>query len=168
MRGFSVPLVLIVVLVVGGFVLFSFPSSSDHIKGVSTVLQKNIAPGFGISIISKAPAWDLMEYLCVTQAECLVSLSSGKRLSTASGGATELKEVQVNYSNAWEGYSHIKLFVRPSWLVGSNSFRVVTPGDIPGTEVEKIPVGKNFQDVLLVPVAEISETFYKSATFSDR
>ena len=168
MRGFSVPLVIIVALVVGGFALYSFSGPPEHIKGVSTVLQEHTQPGLSVSIISKVLAWDLMEYLCVTQEECLISLSSGKRLSTVSGGATDLREVQVNYSEAWKDYTHMKLFVRPSWLIGSNFFRVVTPGDIPGTEVEKIPVGKGFQDVLLVPLEEISEVFYKSATFSDR
>jgi hypothetical protein len=169
MRGFSVPLVIIVALFVGGFALYSYSATSpEHVKGVATVSEHQTTPGFSVSIISKAPAWDLMEYLCVTQKECMTSLSSGKRLSTVSGGATELKEVQVNYSDGWGKYSHIKLFVRPSWLISNGSFRVVTPGDIPGTEIEKMPVGKGFQDVLLIPLKEISSTFYKSAAFSDR
>lgn len=167
MRGFSVPLVLIAVLLLGGFAFFSFTeNNTKDIKGVST--EGHVGPAVTFSIISKTPAWDLAEYMCVTAEECLTSVGAGTRIGTASGGATELREVTLPYSSDWEGYSYLKVFARPSWIVGAPTFRVVTPGDVPGTLIKKVPSGGEFQDVVLIPLKEFSDTYYKSATFSDR
>lgn len=159
---------LIVVVLIGSFAVFFYVKKNDDIKGVSTSSLEGKSPGISVSVISDAPSWDLMAYLCSSVEACLISLSSGKRLSTVSSGSTELKDVELSYSKDWESYPYLKIFARPSWLLGSTSFRIVTVGDVPDTLAEKIPVGKSFQDVLLVPTIEIAETFYKSATFSDR
>ncbi|MBT6401243.1 hypothetical protein HN803_05435 [candidate division WWE3 bacterium] len=168
MRGFSVPLVLIAVLLVGGLAFFTYSNTkSDDVMGVSTsVVQKG--PGVTFSVISKTPAWDLVEYLCESAEACLTSVGAGTRLGTTSGGATELREVTTLYSPDWNEYSYLKIFARPSWIVGDPAFRVVTPGDVPGTLIEKIPSSGEYQDVVLIPLKEISDTYYKSATFSDR
>lgn len=167
MRGFSVPLVIIVVLLLGGFAFFSFTGyNAKDVKGVATAAHTE--PAVTFSIIAKTPAWDLAEYMCVTAEECLTSVGSGTRIGTASGGATELREITLPYSSDWEKYSYLKVFARPSWIVGAPTFRVVTPGDVPGTLVKKIPSSGEFQDVVLIPLSEFAGTYYKSATFSDR
>ena len=169
MRGFAVPLLLIVVVLLGGAVFYFFSvNSRENIKGVSTSIAEQSVPGVMVSVIADSPAWDLVEYVCVSAEECLASLNAGKRVSTVGGGATELREVKVNYSDGWEGFSYLKLYVRPSGLAGGALFSVVTPGDVPGTALEKISNDGESQDVVLVPLDQVSTRFYKSATFSDR
>ncbi len=161
MRGFAVPLLLIVVVLLGGFAFYFFSTNSrENVKGVSTSIAEQSVPGVTVSVIASSPAWDLVEYVCASAEECLASLGSGKRLSTVSGGATELREIKVSYSDDWKGFSYLKLYVRPSGLGANRSFHVVAAGDVPGTVVK--------DDMVLIPLDQVSVKFYKSATFSDR
>lgn len=172
-QGFSAILLLIILVAFMAVPTYYWYSSSqenyaaENVKGASTVGAVSDKPGFSVSVVSESPTWDLVEYLCTDEEECLSSLTAGRRLGTVSGGETDLHEVVVEYSTEWDDYEYVKYFVRSGWAGESASFKVSDLGDIPESALHEIKDGSVIYDVVLSPVTVVSGAFYTSATFSD-
>jgi hypothetical protein len=173
-KGYSVPLVLIIVLVLFSVPLFYWVTSNDfnasasrNIRGATTSNNVNERPGFSVNITSTSQTWDLVEYLCRTQEECTTSLTSGRRLGTISGGQTDLHQVIVEHTKEWDGYKYIKLYVRSGWYSAEREFNVISAGKIPGSQIYTLSEGSETYEVLVAPIAEVASTFFESAHFSD-
>lgn len=171
-KGFASPilvLLLIIVFLLAGFWFFTNDinvSSSAQIQGVST-LASGARSGLGVSVASESGNWDLYEYLCVTAEECKQALTSGKRWGTVGGGAAALHQVEIEASAEWENYTHLKIFVKPSWQNISSQYKVLGLGDVPGSEVVKLSDGGVAFDAVLIPLENVSSRYFKSVTFSD-
>lgn len=170
-KGFAVPLMLIVVLLIlavpAYYIISSLPTSSSDIRGASSEGNINDRPGFSVSITSTSSTWDLVEYLCGSLDECTTSLTSGRRWGTVSGGQTDLHDVVVEYSDEWSNYEYIKYFVRSGWYAQGKDFNVVSAGNVPNSDVFKVSDGNESYDVVVAPVSVLSNGFYSSAHFSD-
>lgn len=173
-QGFSALLLLILVLAfiaVPAYYWYSNNTKSlgpaSDVQGASAVKNTLASSGFNVSIISNSATWDLVEYLCKTEEECLNSLNSGRRLGTVSGGETDLHEVVVEYSPEWDDYDFIKYFVRSGWYSGGRLFKVRDLGDMPGSVVKQVEDSGDTYDVVLSPISGIKSNFYNSATFSN-
>lgn len=174
-RGYSAPVIIIIALLLLALPVFYFvrdnnlsPFSSRNIQGASSVGNINSYPGFNVSIVSDSETWDLVEYLCKDLKECTLSLTSGRRLGTVSGGKTDLHEVVVGYTPKWDNYSYVKYFVRSGWYSQNKMFKVVDLGDAPGSEVRTISDGAVSYEVVIMPTKNLKNNFYSSAIFSDR
>lgn len=172
-RAFTHPvlILLIAALLIGvmSYWLYSNTlnfSSSSNVKGIS-VRNVSAQPGFAVTINASNSGWDLVEYICRTLDECLLSLTSGKRVGLASGGISPNHEVVVNYSKSWEGYSHIKYFVRPARSDSNKPFKVTDVGRYPDSDLYTLSDNGETYDVMIAPLNNLSASFYKSATFSD-
>lgn len=167
MKGFSAHLVIFVVVALFGFGLFFLviDKKDSEVKGVTDT--SDFSRGLSLTLTSRKTSWDVFQYLCNDLETCTESIDSGKRISKLSGDVTELKELIVVPMPFWDGYKFIKVYARPSWDILSPGFNVVSAGDVPGTEVAEIPYGSAKQQVVIIPIEEILNQYYKSATFSD-
>ncbi len=174
-RGSSVPLFIVITLILLAIPAyywlslnnFNFSTSSKNVRGVASIGNVYDKPGFSVTVTSTAETWDLVEYLCSSREECLETLDSGKRLGTISGGSTELHEVFVEYSPKWDEYAFIKFYVRPGWSATQREFKIANLGDIPGATREVVSDGTYIYEVVIAPVVEVKNTFYRSAYFTD-
>jgi hypothetical protein len=167
-KGFARPLLLILL-----FLVIALPltykvvsnrinsTKSENVKGSSSVNEK---PGFSVRIVSADGTWELIQYVCVTQEECTSGLTSGKRVGSVGGGATELQEIFVPTAPEWKDYKYIKYFVKPGW---SSTQRVFKISDL-GTFANSIKKSFTEADAVIAPIESILTTFQKSATFSDK
>lgn len=173
-RGFSALILITIVsvlLAVPAYLyasgnLVGLKSVATDVKGAST--KASTGSGFNVFITSQSPTWDLVEYLCTSKEECLTSLNSGRRFGTVSGGETDLHEVVLSYTPEWGNYKYVKYYVRSGLQTSGAIFRVLDEGDIPGTEVETITDGTARYTLVLIPISAVKESFYTSATISDR
>lgn len=168
-RGFSVPLILIVVvtLTLLVFWVLSAPSSDRDIKGFSTDQNGNRA-GLSVFVSSDSSSWDLVEYLCETLSECIKSFTSGRRWATVSGGKVTMHEVVIEKSDIWDEYSYMKLYVKPRWGSFGRNFDIESLGNVPESDVYKISDGNESYNVVILPLEKVSSAYYRSAVFSDR
>ena len=173
-KGFSIPTVFVLVaFLVLIPVLFWFVingvdfSKSDNVRGTSTVNEKNIKPGLGISVVSKSGTWDLYEYMCKTKDECEASLTSGRNWGIVSGGETAGHEVMIEASDEWKDYKYVKLFVKPSWLGSDNGYKVMETGGIPLSEIVGFTDEGKKIEALFIPVSSLFDKYRKSGVFSD-
>jgi hypothetical protein len=173
-KGFSSTLILIIialllVLPIALWVSFNKISSSlskESVKGASssTIYAK---PGFSVKVVSKGGGWDLFQYLCKTIEECEISVDSGKRGGTVSGGSVDSKEIIIGFDPSWSEYKYIKYYVKPSWSNDAavlRKFNVTDLGSYPDS-ISKEMGGINF---VISPLTDIQSKFQKSATFSDQ
>jgi hypothetical protein len=167
-RGSVWPLLLIITVFLTiplGYWYFGYRASQNDIKGAKTT---GIMNGLFIIVDSNNGTWDLNSYLCKTKSECLESSTSGIKLDTKSGGKVAGYEVNIVYQDQWNDYSFLKLFVKSGWGTQARPFRVLDRGVVTGTSVEKINSDNFQQSVVLVPVKELVNGFYKGAEFSDQ
>lgn len=176
MKGYSVPILLIVMsLLVALPVLFwvasnnfNFAQSADgSVKGTSTS-QLSSKPGLGITVTSEGGTWDLVEYACKTLDECNVSLSSGKRLGTVSGGIVENYQVTLLSSTDWDEYSFLKYYVRSAWGTGARGYKVLNAGNLQDSKIYNMTSDDVNYEVVVSPLETAKKVFVKSAAFSDK
>lgn len=177
-NGFSAVFTLLVIFSVVAvpayFVYYKSTSDANKstsletsVRGASSFRDPSSKPGFSVLVQSDSGTWNLVEYLCNDLDECLSSLNAGRRLGTVSGGATDSHEVVVSYSADWAEYDYIKYFVRSGWYTSSGDFKVITLGDIPGSEKHVIDDNGEQFEVVVSPIVNVTNSFYPSATFSD-
>jgi len=170
-NGFSMPLVFIAVITSALLVvwIFSAPrsSSSENVRGSSTDYLENRV-GLSVFINADSSTWDLVEYLCETLPECKESLTSGRRWATLSGGEVSMHEVVIEKSALWDGYSYLKLYVKPRWGSFGKGFKVESLGNVPNSNVYVVSHGNETYETVIIPLKEVSSAYYRSALFSDR
>jgi hypothetical protein len=165
-NGFAVPVVLIFVAI---FLLMplvfwwvsSRNSRKEDVKGAETSATSQ--KGTYIQVTSQSGTWDLLEYLCKTKDECVSGLEAGKKWEGVSGGNTEGHTVNISYSDLWEGYNYLKVFVRPGWSSQQRAFNLVkneTSG-FEVTQVENTPA-------VLVPIENLKNENYLYIVFFDK
>lgn len=167
-RGSIWPLLLILtafLLIPAGYWYFGYRASQNNIKGAKT---SDIQNGLFATINSSNGTWDLNSYLCKTRLECLESAASGVKLNTQSGGKVSGYEVNIVYQPQWDDFSYLKLFVKSGWGTQGRLFQVTDKGVVTGTSVEKIGSDASQQQVVLIPIKELKNGFYKGAEFSDQ
>lgn len=173
-NGFSA-LILIIVLGLLAIPIYYWVSTNSlgiykdtEVKGAQTTGRAYSRPGFSVSIVSNSPTWDLVEYLCTSEEECLKSIDSGRRLGTVSGGKTDFHEVVVDYNPEWDNYDYIKFFVRTGWGSNDTEFQVTEVGDIPGSTIKVISDGTMKYEVVIAPTELLKNTYFASSSFSDK
>ncbi len=175
-RGYAVPLILILVLAILIVpVIFwistnsvNLSSSTPEVRGAVSVSGNKSSKGFSVTVTANnADTWDLIEYLCQSVDECVVSIDSGRQWGIVSGGKSDLHEVVVNVPNDWQDYDYIKYFVRSGWFGDNRGFKVVSAGNVPGSEVYTIEDAGVAYEVVVTPLDPLYNGFYQSAHFSD-
>lgn len=166
-KGSALPLLLIVTLFLMVPAVYWYIGYRDSVNNVKGAKTSEIEYGLYVTITSNKGTWDLNSYLCKSKSECLESLDSGNKLDTRSGGRAVEYEVDLVYSEQWANYSFLKIFVKPGWGAQERVFKVLNPGLVQGTTVEKITSDGVRQEVVLIPVKELKAGFIKSADFSD-
>lgn len=163
----ALSLLLVPILFWGVSNQFNFSFSSPNIKNVkgfqtNDSIDKN---GFLITVDSGGVPWELIEYLCVSEEECLESLNSGTRYGIVGGGAEEVSEIVVEYSPKWKNYPFMKFYIKPGSLSSYNVFKVLDLGAIQNSQVKVFEEnGKSFEAVIM-PLETVSESFNISAKF---
>jgi hypothetical protein len=92
---------------------------------------------------------------------------SGERFGAIGGGTVEDREIVVTPSEVWRSYGFIKIYVRPGWGSADRTFKVVSPGAVPGTEMTSVEYEGVDYNVILIPVGEVIDQYYQSGVFSD-
>ncbi len=171
-KGFTVPLILVLVLVLIMVPLIFWmstnnfnASTSADVMGANDTSKTPNKPGFSVTVNSNIGVWDLLQTGCATLDECKESLSSGKRLATASGGTGVNNTVNVYPDPTWSGYEYLKLYVRSGWGNGTVGFDLEKVGDIPGAEISKMSESSASYDVAIVPLSSLS-SFVDGPVFS--
>lgn len=167
-NGFSLVLFIVLSIFVISPVVFllTFPNKEDKesVKGVSTQAYSN---GVLVTVSSAEGTWDLSKYLCDDRETCLENLTSGKELSTVSGGAVTDHSVYVENTSLWEDYSFIKIFVRNGWGTSGANFVVTDLGSVEGTLREAVSYKNNSYDVVLIPISSVKRGPVKGPVFSN-
>jgi len=168
MRRGSVWLLLLIIIVFitipAAYWFFGYKNSQESIKGAKTSGSQT---GFYVTVNSNLETWDLNSYLCKTKDDCLGSLTSGYKLDTFSGGRVSGHQINFSYNPGWEQYQYLKLFVKSGWGSQTKSFVVAEGGNITGTVVDQVNDDGYKQDVVLIPINSIKDSFQKSAVFSN-
>jgi hypothetical protein len=170
-KGFSIPLVLIFIVVFLSVpLLYWFFSSRDgttNVMGATTNQLQQAQNGFSVRINSKDGTWDLYEYLCTTKDECASSLMSGRRVQIVSGGTVQNHDVAITSGSDWNSYKYAKVFVRSGWGSSAREFKVESVGVVPGSERVNFTYESANYKAVLIPLDSAGDSFYKSAVFSD-
>jgi hypothetical protein len=166
-RGSIWPILIIIALFLMiplGYWYLRYRDSMKNVKGAKT---SEITNGLYVTVDSNSGTWDLNSYLCKTRSGCLESLTTGEKLETKSAGRAIRYEVDLVYQDSWKDYSFLKIFVKSGWGAQTKVFKVINPGTVPDTSLEKIDSAGVTQEVVLVPVSELKSGFFKGAEFSD-
>jgi len=164
-KSFLIP--LIIVLVFAGIpTTFWFLSSKE---GVDENVQgaKSGSTGVVLKIISNGGAWDMFKYACESREKCLESLESGKKLDVTSGGGVEEQSVAIKYTHEMESQEFMKIFVKPGWGTVERTFSASLDSGVSGVSIEKMNVGNNSLDTILIPVKYLQSEVFDLATFVD-
>lgn len=170
-KGFTVPLILVLVLVLIMVPLIFWistnnfnASSSSDVMGVADAKDSNKS-GFSVTVNSDVGVWDLLQTACKTLDECKESVTSGKRVSTASGGVGYNNTVNVYKDPSWTDYNFLKLYVRAGWGSSTVGFNLEKAGDVPGLEITNMSESSASYDVAIVPLTSLT-SFFEGPTFS--
>jgi hypothetical protein len=157
-KGFSVPILLvgltllvslplIIWVSANSLNLYSTPVDTAQVKGASTDVKPK--PGFSVYVTSVNGTWDLGFYVCKTLEECTDSATSGKKISTVSGGEVSNHVVNFVYNSDWADYAYAKYFVKPSWGSIFRTFKVADLGEISSSKSYEVSAdGSNFNAVV--------------------
>ncbi len=160
-KGFSLPLLLIIILFVAAPFLFFFfkTSHGNDVKGSSSINSQN---GFYIVLNSTQGNWDLYQVGCTSIDECAETLDSGRRINMVSGGQTTGHRVSFSDTSAYSGFSFVKFYVKPSWGSATRTFKLTVGND-------SLVVSKSFESesALIVPVSALSKSTFMAGSFSD-
>lgn len=165
-KGFTLPIVAIFVLAfLIAPIAFWFTSSRElaatNVQGV----ESSAETGIYLKVVSTAGSWDLSQYLCKTKADCIGSLTAGKKAESLSGGVTQGSSKRLNYTDALNGYEYIKVFVRSGWGTDTlKSFNIAVQPDISGVETQKV---QDIQ-VILIPVEAVKSGSFAQILFTDQ
>jgi hypothetical protein len=161
-----IALILLFIIFFLFYLGFPFNTSLDTTKHDSSHLYQ--IPGLSV-LVKSSENWDLFEYLCKEGDSCQETPTSGKRFSTISGGEDREHEVVIDQAEEWSDYSYVKLFVRPAVGSPNKVYKVENNALLPQARVEVIGQGNNQVEALLIPVSEISNSYYEmAATFGEK
>lgn len=146
------------------FWLFTSKSASENIKGAKNTGELT---GVLVKIVSSRGTWDLNEYLCKDKEECLSTLFSGKSLDTTSGGVVDGKYISIKYSQEWDSYGFLKIFVKPGWGSVVRKFNAFLTSNTEGVLKDNLVYGGSDYDVVLIPVNLVKTSLIEAASFSD-
>jgi hypothetical protein len=167
-KGSALPLILILisfVLIPLGFWFYSSQDTSSEVRGASSSKEDR---GFYVAVMSKGGTWDLNVYLCKDRAACVASVDAGYKLDSTSGGQSIGYYVPVKYQPFWNDYNFVKVFVKSGWGSAAKSYFIVDIGEAVGSVDTKINSDGFSQDVLILPIESVINSFVKSAVFSDQ
>ncbi len=159
-----VVLFVLFLLIAAYFGYTMFPNS--NIKGATSIMAKNLKPGFGVEVASIQGTWDLNIYLCEEKDVCTAAVDSGYRWKTIGGGTTEGKGVVAEAADVWKNYNYVKVFVAPG--TGSPVREFDLKLNTTSIAVEKLTFGEDYKyNALVFPVEQLFLDFYNLATFTD-
>ena len=167
-KSSSLPLVIIVLtflVIPVAFWFFTFREQNDDIRGVGT---RGGASGVIVRVNSNYGTWDMSKYLCPTREECSESLVSGKILETTSGGGIDEQFVIVRYTQDWESYEYLKVFIKPGWGSPERVFNVSLLGNIKDSFIDEFTYEGEVYKAVIIPIQSIGETLSEVAIFSDQ
>lgn len=142
--------------------LFYSKNSSEDVKGVKTD-----SSGVMMKVSSKNGSWDMSKYLCKDKTECLESLQSGKFLEKTSGGGVEDQYVSLRYSNDWNSYEFLKIFIEPGWGSMNRDFKASLTGVDENYFIEKFIYNDREFEAIIIPVAGLDKNVFEATVFSD-
>lgn len=170
-KGFTVPLILVLVLVLVLVPLIFWistnnfnSSSSNDVMGTTDSKLPN-KPGFSVTVNSGVGVWDLLQTGCVSLEECTQSVSSGRRLATASGGSGVNNTVNVYIDPNWSSYEYLKLYVRAGWGANTQGFDIESSGELDNVEVVTMSESSTSYSVAILPIKSVIE-FVEGPVFS--
>lgn len=135
----------------------------EETLGVAEEAPINIQRGFSVLVKSDGPTWDFYEYLCKSLEECKSSPESGYQLPLISGGQTEGHEIIVEPNADWNGYSHIKYYVKSGWGQGAGNFGLSSKVAIGGAQIGDFD-GMTY---VVLPISSVRSGFDTSTVFSN-
>lgn len=151
----SVPLVFI----------YTSTRQNKNVKGAQTKISE-IQNGFLVYVTSKANIWDLNEYLCVSEDECLSSLDSGKKWSVISSGPAQNHEIIVQATKEWDSYKYIKIFVKSSYAGVASSLKPELLSQ-EGASVHEISYQNQTYSVVMVDIEKVKLGVHQISRFID-
>ncbi len=164
-RGFSVPIIL-VVIVVFVFIpllywqLISNRRSVSNVQGVSVSNSR-----YSVVVNSDVKSWDLFEYLCQSKSDCDKALLSGHFNQKISGGVGKNQNIKFISDVDLHQYTYVKLFMKPSWGL-TGTFNLQVP-QLSGASVEQLGDSLGVYNVLFIPISSLPDKEIVVATFSD-
>lgn len=163
-----IPLALIISVFLILPIAFWFINSKNSNENVQGVKTRSDVKGVIVKVYSNYGTWDMAKYICKTKEECLSSLVSGKNLDTTSGGVVEEHFVTIEYSQDWNNYEFLKVFVKPGWGSQTRTFKTSVLGGVSGVSVNRVSSGGANYDVILIQLNNIGGELLEAASFSDQ
>jgi len=159
-KGSLLPVALIVIVfIILPLSFWYFSNSSDkNIRGAKTLDLVGV-----VVEVTSSGTWNLSGYLCNTVEGCLSSLDSGEKVKTSGGGKGEGREVSIEYSNRWDEYGFVKVFVKPGWGSDSGGFEIEEFGGTTSSSAHEI----EGVSVAIVPIEDIKSGVFETVKFSD-
>jgi hypothetical protein len=156
-RGFNLPSVIILVTLfvsvpVLYFTLVLKHPKTDNVRGVATEIASSEG-GVIVKVSSKNGTWDMFEFLCKSESECIQSLKSGKQWGVVSGGSTDGHEVLVEKSPEWKDFKFVKVFVHSAWGSISREFSALPTSDSGLVKIVEISDSEGEHMVALIPIS---------------
>jgi hypothetical protein len=161
------PLALILLVFLILPVAFWFFNSKVDKGTVQGAKVKSDSKGVIIKVSSNYGTWEMSKYLCKTEDECLLSLTSGKNLDMVGGGVVENQDVAILYNDSFKDYEFLKVFIKPAWGSQARKFIASSIQGSPQMSIENISSNDYEYNVVFIPIKSLENSLEDIAKFSD-